>query len=167
MLIHTRIWSRTDSRLWTENGPPLVAPTKELRTNAWCITLDITLLCLILDKKQGEIHPESHTTRSIYQTGAFKDKCSLGHPNFLHESIYRRQRPSLYPMKLDTWYNAWYNFIMPDSEQETRWGPPWIPINGSSLRNSTTPPVWSWDWVRPVSQSVASSVVSTTLRTPN
>ena len=46
------------------------------------ITLDITLLGLILDKKQGEVHPESHTMRPFYVTGAFKDKCSLGHPNF-------------------------------------------------------------------------------------
>ena len=34
------------------------------------------LLCLILDKKQGEVHPESHTTRPFYVTGTFKDKCS-------------------------------------------------------------------------------------------
>ena len=39
-----------------------------------------------------EVHPESHTMRPIYQTGTFKDKRSLGHPNFLHGSIYRRQR---------------------------------------------------------------------------
>ena len=40
------------------------------------ITLDITLLCLTLDKKQGEVHPESHTTRPFYVTGSFKDKRS-------------------------------------------------------------------------------------------
>ena len=58
--------------------------------NAWRL---ITLLCLILNKKQGEVHPESHTTEPLYVTGS--------------------------------WYNAWYNFIVLDPEQETRWGPPW------------------------------------------
>ena len=38
------------------------------------ITLDITLLCLILNKKQGEVHLESRSMEALYITGTFKDK---------------------------------------------------------------------------------------------
>ena len=33
------------------------------------ITLDITLLCLILNKKQGEVHLESRSMEALYITG--------------------------------------------------------------------------------------------------
>ena len=40
------------------------------------IMLDITLLCLILNKKQGEVHLESRSMEALYITGTFKDKRS-------------------------------------------------------------------------------------------
>ena len=63
------------TRLWTGNGT-YSSRCKPKGTLLLDVTLDITSLCLILNKKHGEVHPESHTTEPLYVTGSFKDKRS-------------------------------------------------------------------------------------------